>query len=173
MRTVGLRRKATVVAVAALACALPLSAPAADGGWGGGGHGSWGGRGHGGYGHGYSSGHGYYGHGSYGHGYYGRGYWGGGGWSGSVWLGWPGYYGAWWPGYTIAYPYAAPAYTYPAYTYPAYSAPAYGDQPYVAPSTPLGTTVRYYCPNAGYYPSVPACPQGWQRVAVPNGASGE
>jgi hypothetical protein len=24
--------------------------------------------------------------------------------------------------------------------------------------------VQYYCPDAGYYPAVRACPRGWQRV---------
>jgi hypothetical protein len=109
--------------------------------------------------YGHSGGH-YYGHGGYGHG----GYWGGN----------SGFYGL---GLGLA---AGALLTYPYYSgySTGYDSPAYVDrgivtvyeegQPQVqaapvAPSVP----VWYYCQSPkGYYPYVPACPSGWQKVAA-------
>ncbi|MGE5171218.1 MAG: hypothetical protein ACM3JC_12720 [Rudaea sp.] len=74
---------------------------------------------------------------------------------GSLYLGWPGYY---WPYYGPPVYYDYPAYTY--YDYPV-------DEVYierVPSSAPPAPPAQYYCPNAGYYPTVKTCPQGWLRV---------
>lgn len=60
--------------------------------------------------------------------------------------------------------YAVPRYYYPA---PVYYAPppppVYIEQPQPAPQS---AAYWYYCPAVRqYYPHVPSCPGGWQRVA--------
>ncbi len=87
-------------------------------------------------------------------GYWGPGYWGPG-------YGGPGYWGpGWWPG--PSYSYAPPAVVVPAYP-PAvvYEAPR--------PLGPPPESFWYYCRDpAGYYPSVPNCPEGWTPVPARN-----
>jgi len=102
------------------------------------------------------------------------------------WGGWP--YSYYYPYYAPAYystyyPAAYPVYSTggnawyvdgaPAEPYRGSTAPAPTDsQGAPAPSqVPQGAnraapprTVQYYCPDAGYYPAVKACPQGWLRV---------
>jgi hypothetical protein len=149
------------VALAAMTLALTGAALAADGQWAGGHSGGhWGG---GGQGHGRGGGQGGF-HGGQGnwHGG-GQGGWHGGGhgdfrggWRGhnghfdrgNAFYGFFGLGGLYWPG---------PFYAYPSYAYGYYPAPAY-----VAPD--WAQSVQYYCPNVGYYPYIPACPQGWVRV---------
>ena len=156
-----------------------------SGGWsGGGGHGggNWNGGGwHGGGGNWHGGGwHGGRWHGSYSV-VIGGPYW---------WGAWP--YSYYYPYYAPAYyPVAYPV-AYPA-GYPVYSTggnawyvdgaaaepyrgatvpPPADNQAAPAPlQAPQGTgrppppkTYQYYCPDAGYYPAVKACPQGWLRV---------
>lgn len=115
-------------------------------GHGGGFHGSGGGGGwHGGGGSWHGGGfHGGHFHG----GFHGHGF------VGSVFIGAPFF----WPWY-----YDYPAYTY--YGYPSYYYD-YPTQVYVEPQTsvPAQPAARYYCPDAGYYPTVATCPRGWLRV---------
>ena len=103
----------------------------------------------------------------------GSSHWRGGDWHGSHWHGghfrgnfsvflgpslyWgPAFYPYYYPAYTY-YDYATPVYTAPA---PAYSAPPATYQYNAHPAT-----YQYYCPSGGgYYPNVPACPEGWLRV---------
>lgn len=61
--------------------------------------------------------------------------------------------GWWWIAGGVWHYYAAPVYPYPiAYPAPLVTAPA-------------AAQFWYYCSNpAGYYPTVPACRAGWQRV---------
>jgi hypothetical protein len=77
--------------------------------------------------------------------------------------------GWWWRTGGLWYYYPAPIYPYPdPYTPPTVvveqQAPAVVVAPGVAPTAP--PTYVYYCGNpAGYYPYVPECPGGWQKVA--------
>ncbi|MEO9136395.1 MAG: hypothetical protein ABI316_07305 [Casimicrobiaceae bacterium] len=157
-----------------------VGAQAADG-HGGGGHGgggNWSGGGHGGGGNWSGGGHGGGGNWS-GGGHGGGGNWGGGHnfrggfhehdfrWRGfgSVFFGVPWYF----PGYYYGYP-SYSYYDYPTYS-PTYSYYDYPTQVYVEPpdsSAPAAPRVQYYCPDAGYYPAVNACPQGWLRVVPDN-----
>jgi hypothetical protein len=68
--------------------------------------------------------------------------------------------------------YGSSFYFYPSYyAYPRYYAPPvyYAPPPAVyveQPALPAVAGDWYYCGSArGYYPEVPACPEGWQRVA--------
>ena len=77
-----------------------------------------------------------------------------------------------WPYYAYGYPgygYYDPGYPYydPGYAY--YDNPA---QAYVEPGTaaPAQPQTQFYCPDTGYYPTVPTCPQGWLRVVPDNAA---
>lgn len=72
-----------------------------------------------------------------------------------------------WPGYYRPPPYYAPYYGYssPVIVVPA-SPPVYIEQgSAVAPIQQQASAYWYYCNNPqGYYPSVKACPAGWQPV---------
>lgn len=78
-------------------------------------------------------------------------------------------------GFGYPYPYWGGYPYYPYYSAPAVVAvptapPVYIEQPRAAPaaapSQQAGAGYWYYCHNpAGYYPTVKACPAGWQRVA--------
>lgn len=148
-----------IVAATSAASASAVAQPRGHGGNGGGGHGSWGSS------HGNWSGHGAW--------RGGRDFHGGGRWSGwhgghgfrgygSIYLGWPGYWWgpSYWPSYYYDY---APSYYY--YDAPAYSYGYPGPDVYVERVAPAA---QWYCPDAGYYPTVRTCPGGWQRV-VPDG----
>ena len=51
-------------------------------------------------------------------------------------------------------------YSQPVYPYPAYA--------YTPPPMPAGPATSYYCYNPpGYYPTVPACPEGWYATPAP------
>ena len=106
--------------------------------------------------------------------YYGGRYYGGRyyGWGGAY-VGWPsywwgpayyGYYG--YPAYTSSYTYYDAYPAYEGYPYSTYydSADTYVEPPVAAAPVTPPPKVQYYCPDAGYYPAVPACPRGWQRV---------
>ena len=81
------------------------------------------------------------------------------------------------PAYGYGYPrYYAPAYYPPAYYPPAYYSPAYSSYSYYPPApaynqqAPLAQVQPqgnywFYCREVnGYYPNVPQCPGGWQRM---------
>lgn len=113
------------------------------------------------------------------------------GWRSGFWVhGWrAGRLGWWWPVGGAWLMYDAPIYPYPDPALaPAYvvddpgasgswapqgpSAPvprsAYADNVQAAPPAP---TVRYYCDGAhGYYPEVPSCPTGWQKIPLGSSA---
>jgi hypothetical protein len=143
---------ATGMSVAAVG-ANAMGGHGGGGNWSGGGHGgNWSGGGHG----GNWSGGGHFRGGFRGGHFRGRGF-------GSVFIGAPFFF----PGYYYGYP-SYSYYDYPAYS-PTYSYYDYPTQVYVEPSgTAAQPQVQYYCPDAGYYPAVKACPQGWLRVVPDN-----
>jgi len=130
------------------------------------GNGNWG-QGNSNWSHGnsnWSRGNGNWSRGSWGHGNW-NGNWHNSGWHGrgfhhgrffatSFFVGVP--FAYWW-GYP--YWYGDPYYYGPSVVYDAY--------PETAAPTP---TVRYYCPDVGYYPTVRTCERGWLRV-LPGDAS--
>jgi hypothetical protein len=84
-------------------------------------------------------------------------------WRGGFW--WHGYRGArfgwWWFANGFWYWYDAPVYPYPANV-----ADYYVPSDSYAPAGPIW----YYCANpAGYYPTVHACPSGWQPIQPSEG----
>ena len=143
-----------IVAATSVTTAAAQPARGHGGNWSGG-HGSWSGHGASRGGHDWHGG----GRGNRWHGSHGfRGY-------GSVYLGWPGYW--WGPSYWPSY--YSPSYYY--YDYPAYPYGAYpGGDVYVEPVAPAPSAAQWYCPDAGYYPTVRTCPRGWLRV-VPDGTA--
>lgn len=76
------------------------------------------------------------------------------------------HFGWWWIVAGTWYFYPAPIYPYPN----PYVPPPLVVQTYPPPAPPPGPApvqYWYYCPAAGgYYPYVPSCPEGWQRVPV-------
>jgi len=101
------------------------------------------------------------------HGFYGHDLdrWRGGGWYNGFHDGRNGW---WWVVDGVWYFYPAPVYPYPdPYTPPT----VVMTQPSVA-TTAVPQTVYYYCADpAGYYPSIPQCAGGWQRVVPATGSS--
>ncbi|MHB8425313.1 MAG: hypothetical protein ACYDB9_09200 [Gammaproteobacteria bacterium] len=89
------------------------------------------------------------------------------GWrEGRWWHGWYGQrFGWWWINAGIWYSYPAPVYPYPN---PYVPSQIVITQPYPAPAATPGpppTQYWYYCAAAqGYYPYVPSCPGGWEKV---------
>jgi hypothetical protein len=66
------------------------------------------------------------------------------------------------PGYYYPWPYYAYPYAYPYYPPLAAAPPQYTERG----DTALQPFYWYYCANpAGYYPTVRACPGGWQQIA--------
>ena len=113
------------------------------------------------------------GHGNW-HGGGGHGGWHGGGWHGGwhgprvgVFVGYPGYWGAW--PYPYAYPYAA-YYPYSVYA-PAEPTVYIQSAPVSAPAAPsAGTSFWYYCAEpAGYFPYVQNCSKAWMQVVPQRG----
>ncbi|MQR01167.1 hypothetical protein [Glaciimonas soli] len=98
---------------------------------------------------------GYYGHG----GYYGPRVGVGISIGGPLYVGPGPYYGY---GYGYPYPY------YP----PATVVVQPQEQAYIERSdnvAPAAAAVQYYCPSpAGYYPQIPRCPKGWQKIVPDN-----
>ena len=89
-------------------------------------------------------------------------------WSVGIGIGVPGYWGGpdyWGPGYWGPGWWPAPSYYYapPTVVVPAYQPPVVYEAP--RPLGPPPESFWYYCRNpAGYYPSVPDCPEGWPPV---------
>jgi len=142
-----------ILIACAMAAGLCLVASGAQADRGGGGHGG-GGHGsgfHGGGGHSFHGGNFHGGHFHGGH-FHGRGF------GGSVFIVAP----LFWTYYGYPYYYDYPAYSY---DYPAYSYYDYPSDGYAQPAQPQ---TQFYCPDAGYYPTVKTCPQGWLRVVPDN-----
>lgn len=98
-------------------------------------------------------------------------------WRGGHWLhGWhEGHYGWWWIVAGVGYSYPRPIYPYPDPYQPPVVIVQQPTQPPVtaappnppAPQTAPPPQYWYHCDNpAGYYPYVPQCPGGWQKVPV-------
>ena len=102
--------------------------------------------------------------------------WHGGGWHGprvGVFVGYPGYWGAW--PYPYFYPYSA-YYPYSVYA-PAEPAVYVQPAPDLAPTlpaltspAPTSTNYWYYCTDpAGYFPYVQSCSKAWMQVVPQRG----